>query len=686
MALRSETATDDNPILASRGPIRFDAIRARHVVPGLRAALATTEEVYDRVRRASPPYRWDDLLGAIDRAETALDRIIHTVSHLNNVRQDADFRAAWSEILPELQSAEARRRSDPQIYRRLLAYEGGHEGKALPSERARFLEVTLAEMRRSGAGLDGAARVRATELRSQLAELANRFQNNVLDGTNAFTLDVRDEARLAGVPSSARKRARALAEAAGVEGWRFTLHPPSYLAIVDHAEDRELRREMHLAQQDRGRGEGRDNRELIPRILELRSELATLLGYANWADLQTELRMARSGSRAQEFEHDLWNRVEPHYRSEADEIQTFARSQLGLDPLEAWDVRFAIEQLRQARFDLDDEMLRPYFPLDRVQAGLFGLAHDLFGVTIQPGDPEGRWHPDVEVFDVVNDAGVQVGTFYTDWHPREDKRGGAWMSSLSQGGPVAAGFEPHLGAISGNLTPPDGDGPALLTHDETRTIFHEFGHLIHHLLTTVEVRSLGANSAAWDFIEVPSQILENWLWEDDALVRIARHVDDDTPLPDELRSRMHAARTFGAAHHMARQLSFGTVDLALHVDFEPERHGDPIAFGREVLGPFQIRADHVSDGFLPAFSHIFAGGYAAGYYAYLWSEMLEADAFARFRAEGIFSREVGEALRRTILSRGNAERPEAMMRAFLGRDPDPEALLVRNLGLERDER
>lgn len=671
----------DNPILRDAFPVPFDAIRAEHVGPGLRAALADAEAAYARVAQAPRPYRWEDTLGAIDAASARLGRVVGVVSHLNSVRQDAAVREAWSAVLPELAAFDARTSSDPDVYRVLQAYAEGDEAAGLPPERARFLELTLDAMRRAGAGLDAEARGRAEAIQGELAELSNRFQNNVLDGTNAYALDVDDEARLAGVPDAAKRRARAAAEAAGVAGWRFTLHQPSYLAVMDHAEDRELRRTLHEAFQARGTGEGRDNRELIPRILGLRRELATLLGYADWADLQTEPRMAGSGAAAQAFERDLFARVEPHFRREVDGLAAFARDELGIDRLEAWDVRFAFERMRRARFDLDAETLRPWFGMDRVQAGVFELARELFGVDVVRADATHAWHDDVEYYEVRDASGRRVGAFFTDWYPRADKRGGAWMMPLVTGGPTEDGFEPHLAAISGNLTPPDDGRPALLTHDEATTVFHEFGHLLHHLLSTVEVRSIAGTHVPWDFVELPSQILENWLWEDEALVRIARHVDDGSPLPAEARERMRAARTLGAAHHMARQLSFGTVDLALHVDFDPDGGGDPVAFGRDVLAPFQVRPDVASDGFLPAFSHIFAGGYAAGYYAYMWSEMLDADAFGRFAREGLYDRGVGEAFVRTILSRGNAAPPDAMIRAFLGRDPDPAAMLARNLGL-----
>lgn len=668
-----------NPILGNEFPIPFARVRADHVAQGIHTALADAQEALASVAACAAPYTWERVVAPLERAGERLSRAVAIVAHLNGVRQDADLRAAWSEVLPELSAFEARADSHPGIYRVLRTYAGGEEAAALPPERARHLALRIEEMRRAGAGLDDAARARAEAIQGELASLQNTFMNHVLDGVNAYALDVDDEGRLVGIPASACRRARVVAEAAGVDGWRFTLHQPSYVAVMDHARDRELRRELYEAQAQKGTGPGRDNRELIPRILRLRRELANLLGYDHWADLQTQARMAGNGRTAQAFERDLFARVEPHYRREIDELAAFAAAELGIDRLEPWDVRFAYERMREARFDLDQEALRPYLPLDRVQAGAFDLAEHLFGIRITSAPATEAWHPDVEYFEVHDADGTFIGAFYADWYPRDDKRGGAWMMPLVTGGPSPDGFAPHLGAIAGNLTPPE-DGVALLTHSEAETVFHEFGHLLHLLLSRVEVRSRAGTAVAWDFIELPSQILENWLWEEASLTRIARRHDSGEPLPTDMLERMRAARTFGAAHHMARQLGYGTVDLALHIDFDPTSGEDPLAFGREVLAPFQIRPDAVSDGFLPAFSHIFAGGYAAGYYSYMWSEMLDADAFRRFRDGGLYDRATGEAFRRSVLSRGNGAAPDVLVREFLGREPDPEALLERNLG------
>ncbi|MDR9392115.1 MAG: M3 family metallopeptidase [Trueperaceae bacterium] len=673
-----------NPLLTPAGVPPFDAIRAEHVRPAVDAALADADAALDAIRRAEPPYRYDDLLGALDRLDQRLSRVTHAAAHLNAVRQDAAFREAWSGVLPDLAAFDARREADPDVYRVLRAYAASDEGRALDGERARYLDLTLDAMRRAGAAADADVRARVEAIRAELADLAQRFQNHLLDGVNAYAHDVTDPARLAGLPDGVVRRAAAAAEAAGVEGWRFTLQPPSLGPVLQHAEDRALRRTLYDAAQARGTGEGRDNRPLVGRILALRRELAHALGYAHFADLQLADRMAGDGATAQAFEADLWRRVEPHLRDEVDELAHAATERWGYDRLEPWDVAFLQERLRQERFDLDPEALRPYFALDRVLDAAFDLAHALYGLTVRPGDARHAWHDDVRAFDAVDEDGVHRGTFFVDPFPRDDKRGGAWMMPLVTGGPRPdGGFDPHVAAIAANLTPGDATTPSLLTHREAETVFHEVGHLLHHLLGHVETRSLSGIRVAWDFVELPSQLLENWLYDDAALARIARHADTGAPLPPEVRANLRAARTFGGAWQMARQLSLGTVDLALHVAYDPATDGDPVAWGRTVMAPFQIRPDAGNEGLLPAFQHVFAGGYAAGYYSYLWSEMLDADVFTRFEAAGPFDAATGRAFRDAVLAPGATRPPDALVRAFLGRDPDATAMLRRALGPDR---
>jgi oligopeptidase A len=404
------------------------------------------------------------------------------------------------------------------------------------------------------------------------------------------------------------------------------------------------------------------------------------LGFKDWADYTLEDSMAGSGARAVAFEADLAERTRPFWEKEVAGLTAFARDEMGIGELQPWDTAYAAEKMRRARYDLDEEELRPYFPMDRVLQGLFEVARRLFGVTITPRPEPAVWHPEVCFYEVHDEAGTHLGGFYTDFFPRESKRGGAWMNGLITGGPRPEGFAPHLAVIAANVSPPEGDRPALLTHREAQTVFHEFGHLLHHTLSRVEIPAMGGTSVSTDWVELPSQIMENWTWEREALDLFARHHETGEPIPDELYHKMLAARTFMAANAQNRQLSFGTIDLDLHVLWDPERDGDPISRAQEVMGRFSIRPEFARNHFITAFTHVFAGGYAAGYYSYLWSEVLDADAFSRFAREGIFNRETGRAFVDTVLARGDSEDPAQLFREFMGRDPDPDALLRRNLG------
>ena len=417
-------------------------------------------------------------------------------------------------------------------------------------------------------------------------------------------------------------------------------------------------------------------------ILAKRRELARVLGYRDFADLQLEDRMIGSGSAAQDFERTLAERSAPYFHADARALADHARRDLGLDDIRPWDLAYVAESLRRATFAFDEEALRPYFSLDAVLAGMFEVARRLFGVRVERTHGVPTWHPEVETYDVYADDGAFLGSFYADWFPRPAKRGGAWMNPLVTGAPGREPPEPHVGVIVANFTPPEEGRTPQLTHDEVTTVFHEFGHLLHHLMCRVDIPARGSMSVAWDFVELPSQIMENWVWEREGLDLFARHAETDETIPDDLFERLRRSRTFLEGSAQMRQLSFGTVDLALHIDFDPDGGEDPVAFGQRVMEPFGLRPEFAHNNFLTAFSHIFAGGYAAGYYSYKWSEVLDADAFSRFRREGIFNRETGRAFAETILERGDSEQPELLFRAFMGRDPDPQALLQRNLGPE----
>jgi oligopeptidase A len=672
-----------NPLLSREFKIPFHRVKAEHVVPGIRQAVERAEAEIAEIAKLSGARTYQNTVAAIDQVGERLDRGVGIVHHLTSVANEPELREAFDQALPVFSAFYARVATHQGLWSAFKAYAASEEAGSLDPVRARRLEKLLDEFRRAGADLPDDERERVEQIRTELAKLATDFGNNVLDSTNAFEMILADEAELVGLPESARRQARAAAEAKGVQGWRFTLHAPSYLSFVQYSERRDLRRRMHDAFSNRAASEPHDNRPLLRRILALRRELAGILGYPDFADYRLETNMVKSGSAAVDFERELQRKTLPYWRDELDELRRFAAEELGLERIEPWDLHYLVEKLRRSRFDLDSEELRPYFPLDGVLEGLFEITRRLFGVIVNQVENEAVWHPDVRYFEMRDEAGRHLGSFYADWFPRESKRAGAWMNGLIHGdlGPDGE-LEPHLGLMVANFTLPQDGKPALLTHREVQTVFHEFGHLLHHLLSRVEVPALAGTRVPRDWVELPSHLMENWTWQRAALDLFALHVDTGEPIPEELFDRLQATRTFMEANAQMRQLSFGSVDLALHIDFDPLADEDPVAFGNGIREEFVMRPEFAHDHFLCAFSHIFAGGYAAGYYSYKWSEMLEADVFTRFEEHGIFDRDTGRAFLEAILSKGDSRDQAEQFRDFMGRDPDPEALLRRNLGAD----
>jgi oligopeptidase A len=681
-----EDTTDalaSNPLLAGTRPIPFDRIRPGHVVPAFREALSRAAGEIDGI--IALPHGERTYANTIDALEAVGERVgnvVRPAAHLHSVMSTPELREAYEAVLPEVSAFFARIPLNAPLWEAVRAYAGSAEAKALTGVRARHLGKVVRSFERAGADLPQAQKTRVEALRVELSQASTEFANHVLDATNAWDLVITDPAELEGLPESALAQARAAAQARGVEGWRFTLQLPSYQPFMQYAARRELRARMYHAYMNRAASGEHDNRPLVRRILELRRELAVILGFADYADLSLEESMAGTGARAIAFEDDLAARTRPVWEREMAQLEAFARDELGLEVLEPWDVAYAVERLRLARYDYDAEALRPYFPLDRVLEGLFEITRRVFGVQVRPRELREVWHPEVRFFDVLQEDGTLLGSFYVDWFPRESKRGGAWMNGLMIGGPRAEGWEPHTAIVVANVSPPEGDRPALLTRREAETVFHEFGHLLHHVLSRVEVPAMAGTRVPSDWVELPSQMMENWTWERPALDLFARHWETGEPIPEELFRKMTAARTFMGAWHQMRQLSFGTLDLDLHVRFDPATDGDPIERSREVMARFHVHPRFARDHFIASFSHIFSGGYAAGYYSYLWSAVLEADAFTRFQREGLFSREVGRDFVEHVLSQGDAEDAAELFRRFMGRDPDPEALLRRDLDVQ----
>ena len=511
-----------------------------------------------------------------------------------------------------------------------------------------------------------------------LSELEQTFSEHVLDATAAWKLHVDDAVELEGIPDDALERFAALARQDGrAGGWTITLDAPSVQAVLKHAKSRSLRETVHSAYLARASEAPHDNRPLIPDILRLRQEKARLLGYADYPDYRLEPYMAASGARARGFIDDLVERTRPFWARDLDALREEAAA-WDIETLRPWDVSWLAETLRKRRYDLDEEVLRPYFPLKGVLQGMFELAQQLFGLRIEERTTPAVWHPDVRYFELHDADGTHLASFYADFFPRPEKRQGAWMADFIYGDPDAG--RPHLGQMACNFPPPSQGKPSLLPHREVETLFHEFGHLLHHCTSRVPIEGRGGINVAWDWVELPSQLMENWTWEEEALALISGHWETLEPLPRPLLERMLEARRFMGGWSQMRQLTFGTMDMALHTTYDADRDGDAVDWATGQLLPLSPDETFAAAHPLPSFLHLFSGGYSAAYYSYLWSEVLEADLFRRFRSEGILSPELGRAYLEIILSQGDVEDPDVLFRRFMGRDPDPEALLERNLG------
>lgn len=668
-----------NPLRSLGFDIPYEAIRPEHVQPAIDALLQQARDAVEAIATQGQTPTYASTLDALEAATEPLEVAMTVVGHLESVASTPALRAAYNAVVPDVSGFFASLPLHEGLWRVLNQVAQGEEARALSQTKKRFLEKTLADFRRHGAELAPGEKERIQGISRELAELTSRFSQNVLDATSAFELVIDDEARLAGLPPSAVVAAREAAQAKGLEGWRFTLHAPSYIPLMTYLDDATLREQVWRAFDTRASFGTHDNRKLVRRILELRKEKATILGFADFSDLVLEDRMAESGETAHQFVRTLRRRTEVPFERENEELRAFRAKETGADaPLEPWDVAYWSEKQRRALYDFDEEALRPYFPLDRVMEGMFRITERLYGIRIQEKEGASVWHPSVRSFEIHGDDGRLLCAFTADLFPRDEKRGGAWMNGIITGAHRGTQTSPHLGLICANFTPPTADGPALLTHREVETLFHEFGHLLHHALSEVEVRSLGGTNVAWDFVELPSQIMENWCWERDALDLFARHFETGEAIPEELFQKMQRARTYRAANAMMRQLGFAELDLSLHREWSEEA-GDVFDFAREILQAHTPAPLPKESAMVASFNHLFSSevGYAAGYYSYKWAEVLDADAFGRFREEGLFDPDVGRAFREAILSKGDSQKPAELFRAFRGREPSLEALFER---------
>ncbi|WP_139410874.1 oligopeptidase A [Aeromonas veronii] len=672
----------NNPLLTMDSLPPFSQIKPEQVQPAVIQAIADCKQKISDVLAQRDPHTWDSLIAPLEEVNDRLSRIWSPVSHLNSVLNSEALREAHDACLPLLSEFQTYVGQHEGLYQAYLALSLSDDFPLLSGAQRKEIQNTLRDFRLSGIGLPAEAQQRYGEIQARLSELASRFSNNVLDATQGWHKLVADEAELAGLPESVRAAARQMAELKGKEGWLFTLDIPSYLPVMMYADNRELRAEMYEAfttrASDQGPNAGKwDNSAIMSELLTLRRELAQLLGFANYAELSLATKMADKTEQVVSFLTDLAAKSLPQGKAELEEIRTFAAEQHGQSELAAWDLAYYAEKLKQHKFSISDEQLRPYFPASKVVKGLFEVVKRVFGMKVRERLGIDTWHPDVRFYDIFDADDELRGSFYLDLYAREHKQGGAWMDvCLGRRYRQDGSLQKPVAYLTCNFNGPVDGKPALFTHNEVVTLFHEFGHGIHHMLTRIDVAGVaGINGVAWDAVELPSQFLENWCWESEALAFISGHYETGEPLPADLLEKMLTARNFQAAMQMLRQLEFALFDFRLHQEFDPANPAQLPALLDEVRSQVAVMTPPAFNRFQHSFSHIFAGGYAAGYYSYKWAEVLSADAFSRFEEEGIFNPATGQSFLKNILEKGGSKEPMELFRAFRGREPKVDALL-----------
>jgi oligopeptidase A len=675
-----------NPLLDFSALPRFGDIQPYHVGPALEELLGWHRAKLEQLLTAARHYTWDNFAQPLEDSNEMLARMWSTVSHLNAVVNSETLRAAYNEGLPKISEFYTELAQNERVYGAYKEIAGNRDFSALTPAQRKIIENNLRDFRLAGAELHGDAKRRFKEIESELATLTNRYAENVLDATQAWHLNVVDANELAGLPESARAVAVQTAERAGQSGWRLTLDFPCYIAVMTYADNRSLRQRLYEAYVTRASDQGPhagqwDNSEIMLRILRLRREKARLLGFANYAEYALQTRMARRVDEVLKFLGELAARSRPVAQREIDELRAFARADHGIDELEAWDIAYYAEKLRQARYSFSQEDIRPYFPEARVVGGLFKVAESLYGMRVEPLNGVETWHPDVRAFEIRASTGERRGQFYMDLYARANKQGGAWMDECMGRKRRESDIQIPVAYLVCNFAPPVDGQPALLTHDEVTTLFHEFGHCLHHLLTQVdELGVAGINGVAWDAVELPSQIMENWCWERDALDRVSGHYQSGDAVPRALFEKMIAAKNFHTGMQFVRQLEFAVFDFRLYSDFDPDSDSTIRQLLDDVRRDVAVVIPPAYNRFQNGFTHIFSGGYAAGYYSYKWAEVLSADAFGKFEENGVFDQRTGTEFLQNVLERGGVREPMDMFISFRGRKPNIDALL-RHSGL-----
>ena len=694
----------NNPLLHMTGLPPFSKIKPEHIEPAIDKVLSDSRQQIQTLLDSNTHYTWSNLIQPMEEIDDILNKAWSPISHMNSVVNSDALREAYNACLPKLTEYSTEMGQHQGIFKAIKSIVDSPEYATLDAAQKKSLENDLRDFRLSGIDLEEQDKQRYKQIRQELSKLTTKYEENVLDATNAWSKHITDKKTLAGLPESALSMARQSAQHSTKpeekEGWLFSLEFPSYYAVMCYADDREFRKEMYAAYVTRASDQGPmagkwDNSQLMLDILQQRFELAQLLGFNSYTEYSLATKMAHDPDQVMSFLSDLAARSSTMAQSELNELQEFADNywsthKITVDEnhpaeIQAWDVAYFSEKLKHHKFSITQEDLKPYFPEDQVVNGLFTIVNKLYGLTIKERDDIDRWHKDTRFFEILDDKNIVRGQFFLDLYARKNKRGGAWMDEcVSRLKLHDNTIQTPVAYLTCNLTPPIGDAPALFTHDEVVTIFHEFGHGLHHMLTQIDYASVsGISGVPWDAVELPSQFMENWCWEREALDVLAKHYQTNQTLPDELYNSMKDSRNFGAGMQMLRQLEFSMFDMLMHMNYTPEQlHSGNFIQDTldQVRKQVAVMTPPEYNRFQHSFSHIFAGGYAAGYYSYKWAEVLSADAFSKFEENGIFDRKTGLEFLSNILEQGGSRDPMELFASFRGREPKIDSLL-RHCGI-----
>ena len=674
-----------NPLLDFSGLPRFAEIKPEHVSPAIGQLLAENRALIARLLNDSAPPAWQSFIVPMEDANERLSRAWGPVGHLNAVMNSPELREVYNATLPKITQYYAELGQNLALFEKFKALRNSPEFSGLSATRKKIIENELRDFRLGGAELPEDKKARYLKIQERLSELSSRFSDNLLDATNDYALVIEDKGELGGLPEDVLQAAQEAAVEAGKTGWLFTLKAPSYMPVMQFAGNRTLREKMYRAYSTRASEFGKpdlDNTALMEEIVRLRGEEANLLGFANYGEVSLASKMAESPQQVIGFMRELAQRARPFAEKDLAELREFARAELGIDELQSWDVSYASEKLREQRYAFSEQEVKQYFPEDAVLPGMFRLVETLYGLQIKASTAP-IWHDDVRFFDIRDQQGQLVGRFYLDMYARNSKRGGAWMDDVITRRRLPSGIQTPVAYLNCNFSAPVGGKPAMFTHDEVITLFHEFGHGLHHLLTEVEDLAVsGINGVEWDAVELPSQFMENFCWEWDVLHGMTRHVDSGEALPRALFDKMLAAKNFQSGLQTLRQIEFSLFDMLMHSNFEAGGAKSILQLLDEVRAEVAVLIPPAFHRFPHSFSHIFAGGYAAGYYSYKWAEVLSADAYSLFEENGVLNPDVGARFRAEILAVGGSRGAMDSFSAFRGREPSIDALLRHNGLLE----